>query len=1452
MHIPGEGARELYKNDQPKVPAVTDGQSYPWITRDFYRIKCAASTINGYAGESFVAVSPQGIKYHFNHGSHVLASTLGKGSEYPWETAERIHVYLRATKVEDRFGNYVDYNYSGNQLTSITSSDGRSISITYANGKISQAVANNRTWTYSYRPRTMYVFEILKTVGRPDGSSWNFGWVGMPEPAYGSYIPSEEERPDCPEIPGEGGVTLLTMQHPSGAVGEFSLASTRHRRDGVPGTCIVRGPGYQAWTIQNYFDNYALVAKKITGSSVAPLNWAYDYETGSLNVSQVMGDCIGCNTTKDVIVVDPDGTTNTYRYGVTYGANEGQLLRVETKDSSGTVRRIATKTYMTGSAVPSMLFTPVYGLNYTGISDPLSSSLRPVVATTIAQDSVTYSTATSGFDAFARAGTAVKSNTLGHSKTDVTEYHDNLSLWVIGQPRKLYNVESGNVVASETIYNPLALPVSIKKFGKPQQSMTYNADGTLATVANGAGNTTTLSSWKRGIPRLIQYPITPEAPAGATESAVVDDNGWITSTTDENSYVHGYGYDTMGRLASIVYPTGDTGAWLPKAFEFRELTASDSRPPGISVGQWRHYEGQGNFAKFTYFDAMWRPVLVQEYDTSNAAATIRYTRTAYESKGQVSFQSYPVSDPATATAGVHSFYDALDRVISVQQDSEQGVLTTTTEYLAGLQVRVTNPRNLPTTTSFMAWDQPGYDLPVRSDQPENKVIEIARHPQFGWPLQLKQRSADNSLHASRQYVYDGNAQLCKTIEPETGVSVMDYDAAGNLAWQASGLSVSGFSSTTDCQRTAANGTGLAVTRLYDARNRLTHLTFPGGRGNQIWTYEKDNLPASVTAYNDTSNTTPVLTAYAYNKRRLLTGETLSQPGWYSWSAGYQYNPNGHLSHQVYPTGLNVNFAPNALGQPTQAGSYAAAAQYFPNGTLKQFTYGNGIVHTMTQNARQLPARVTSSGNVLDFGYDYDKNANPTAILDYVTGTPTAQHRWMTYDGLDRLITSAAAMFGGSDYTHRFTYDALDNIESWKHAGVKDYADYIYDAQNRLTSIRNTAGATVVGLGYDSQGNVANKNGQLYEFDYGNRLRNVQGKESYRYDGLGRRVQTTKTDGTKTTLWQYSQAGQMLFSSDWDGPSYLNQKTHEYVYLGGSLIATIDHAWPSNAVIATKYQHTDALGSPVAVTNEVGAVIELNNYEPYGAIIGNPTRSGIGYTGHVMDGGTALTYMQQRYYDPSIGRFLSADPVAPNANTGALFNRYDYAKNNPYRYLDPDGRTCTSNADKKGVTCRFDNPNGLAGRNLDNANRAYTRAVNRLLHNPSRKVELSASSASGTKVSTTTTAGKIADVLIKANVKYGGDSPALSSLAGGKANAVTDASSGGVTITMFSQGLKSESAQGRTMIHEGAHGTVEGQEVRDASNRFNLLRSWTGAANFQQSHQQSFKGASVELFDKYDK
>ena len=65
---------------------------------------------------------------------------------------------------------------------------------------------------------------------------------------------------------------------------------------------------------------------------------------------------------------------------------------------------------------------------------------------------------------------------------------------------------------------------------------------------------------------------------------------------------------------------------------------------------------------------------------------------------------------------------------------------------------------------------------------------------------------------------------------------------------------------------------------------------------------------------------------------------------------------------------------------------------------------------------------------------------------------------------------------------------------------------------------------------------------------------------------------------------------------------------------------------------------------MAVTDANRNVIERSEYEPYGQLHNRPITDGPGFTGHVQDALTGLTYMQQRYYDPGIGRFLSVDPV----------------------------------------------------------------------------------------------------------------------------------------------------------------------------------------------------------------
>ncbi|WP_345780300.1 RHS repeat-associated core domain-containing protein [uncultured Stenotrophomonas sp.] len=507
---------------------------------------------------------------------------------------------------------------------------------------------------------------------------------------------------------------------------------------------------------------------------------------------------------------------------------------------------------------------------------------------------------------------------------------------------------------------------------------------------------------------------------------------------------------------------------------------------------------------------------------------------------------------------------------------------------------------------------------------------------------------------TRRYVYDGQQRLCKIIEPETGSTVMGYDAAGNLSWSAAGLDLP---NATNCDLAAAEASGRVVRRSYDARNRLATLRFPDRNGDVDYSYAPDGLILQAIAYNDGGNATAT-TQYQYNKRRLLVSETLVQSGAVPRSLGYIYSANGHLAGHAYPGGRQVDYAPNAMGQATRVGDYATSVSYYPNGGIKQFTYGNGVVHTTTQNARRLPARIADS-NLIALETSFDPNGNVTAIADLQLGANYS--RQMQYDDRDRLIAAGSPIFGGEGW-HRFRYDALDNIRSWSLDGIK--ADqYWYDDRNRLTNIRNDSGATTVGLAYDVQGNLANKNGQAYRFDYGNRLREAVGKASYRYDANGLRVLAAKNDGSVEESF-YRRGGPLAYQ--FNRTSGLQTET---LYLESRAVAQLETASGTTTV---RYLHTDALGSPVASSGSAGQLLERTHYEPYGKPI-NRTVDGVGYTGHKMDGDTGLSYMQQRYMDPQLGVFLSVDPVTAYEQPIGQFNRYRYANGNPYKFTDPDGR-----------------------------------------------------------------------------------------------------------------------------------------------------------------------------------
>ncbi|MDQ3268747.1 MAG: hypothetical protein M3Q11_00880, partial [Pseudomonadota bacterium] len=1265
----------------PKLVKPTTGASFKWTTRDGWFVSCLSSLQSGHAGEGFLAVAPDGTRYYFDWMVLRVHPWITKKDPSRLETGvlDRRSVRLYATRVEDRFGNWVKYEWTGDRLNRIHANDGREITLAYesTSGRLLSATAAGRTWTYESDSGFG-----LSSVVNPDGSRWRYSGAGpgLPNrveyeidregPVTGGFI-RDDENYCWPTNRLLQQTAAFTITHPAGASAQFTFSPLRHGRTNVRFRCL---SGTDDDWRTDYNDHslthevMSLMSKRVTGQSLPESLQTYQYsglEAGYAPVNAETDAVTGATPPphyKYVTVHRPDGSALIHRFGKDYALNEGQLLRVDVLDAAGRLLRTTVNTYITDAEAAASAFPASVGTSFVWSGDPLEASLRPLRVASIVDRGVAEGTSATAscetceppppdcspetgvctepqgevetsdgtiastvpptsftrdirtFDALARPTNVVRSSSLGYTATDSHAYHDDLGRWVIGQAKR--SITNG-IETSRTEFDSLSRPSTTYNFGKRQSIIGYHPDGTLASVTDGRNLTTRLSNWSRGLPQLIEHP------DGTRQSAVVDHRGWITSVTDENGYRTCYAYDSMGRATTVTHPSEtalgvcDASAWKPTYQSFAPLNAPEW---DVQQGLWKQTIVTGDAYRQVYFDALWRPILTREFDGTKVTATQRFTRRSFDESGREAFVSYPGSTH-DQTAGTWTLYDALGRVTSVSQDSELGLLTTRTEYLPGFQTRTTNPRGFATTTTtYQAYDQPSYDFPRGINHPEGAFTEIFRDV-FGKPTQLKRRNADGSIVATRQYVYNPRQELCKTIEPETASTVFGYDGAGNLQWSAAGFD---YQNPNNCESTTPRGTPRAIERTYDARNRLATMTMSDGNGSQEWTYAADGLPTKIVTYND-GGTTSAVNTYQYNRRRLMTADKFEHTGWYSWSIGSAYDANGNLSRHTYPSGQNVDYAPNALGQPTQAGTYATGVGYHPNGALKQFTYGNGLVHTMTQNARQLPHVVTDGGNALAHTYVYDANGNPLQIWD---GAQSLGDRLLVYDGLDRLTRAQSKMFGG-DHAHHFTYDALDNLKSWKLAGVKDYAKYVYDGSNRLTNIMNSnsPAQSIVGLGYDVQGNLADKSGHGYKFDFGNRLRTVSRAgttvESYRYDGHGRRIQNINAS-TGTLISTYSADGKLMYHRD--VRSGKNSRT-DYVYLAGSQVASREHDLATGA-IKVKYQHTDALGSPVAVSDATGAVIERTNYEPYGAAIGK-TVDGVGYTGHVMDAATGLTYMQQR-------------------------------------------------------------------------------------------------------------------------------------------------------------------------------------------------------------------------------
>lgn len=859
------------------------------------------------------------------------------------------------------------------------------------------------------------------------------------------------------------------------------------------------------------FDTYALTKKTISGPGLPAMEWNTTYSGAVSSWAPWNGQ----DGSKQVEVRGPDGHVTRHTFGTVYLETEGQLQLVEQIDANlGLLRSTATRY--------------VQPILPRGVSDQrrgdgeMAARVYEAGRREITQQGTTFLWEATAFNGYAQPTRVVKSSSQGSSRVEVTEYNNNTSKWILGQIETVTETNTNTQLVRNLYNRTTANLETVSRFNLLQKSFFYQPDGNVSSEKDGLNQTTTYANYRRGIPQNVSFA------DGTSISAVVNNLGGLDSVTDATGATSYFGYDAMGRFASISYPGGDPVNWNATTMSFQQVGSAELDLP---AGHWRQTITTGTGIEANYFDAFWRPVYSERYDNNDRAATQRVLKHQYDVEGRITFASYPVRTYGEINAGVRNGYDALGRRTFSEADSELGPLRSTAWYdPSGFRKVQTDALGRATGYDFQVFDQPSEDAITAIRAPEDVLVNIGRDV-FDKPLTITRSGRGKSL--TRSYQYDANHRLIKTIEPETGATLQGYDAANNVVCRATGISL--------VSAAACDTANVPLAKMtifeYDLRNRVKTTTFGDGSPAIVRTYTADGLPGTVSSNGSTWT-------YEYNKRRLNTAETLAYGGG-SYRIGRSYDANGSLAQLQYPFNLTLAYDPNALGQPRRIGGYATGIQYHPSGAVASFTYGNGIRRELQQNARGLPKRATDAG-ALDESYVYDANGNVKQIVDELQ---QGAGRSMDYDNLDRLTSvSAPGLWGTASYG----YDAIDNLVSTSISGGANARTLTHDilpATNRLNSISGGAANFNFSYGYDDQGNITRRGAQTYRFDQGNRMTAADGRATYAYDGLGHRFSTVGTDGVNT-IQLYTQDGKLLYS----GPS--GGSGTKYIHLNNHVIAEV--------------------------------------------------------------------------------------------------------------------------------------------------------------------------------------------------------------------------------------------------------------------------------------------------------
>ncbi|GEM_PF-3542208 len=454
-------------------------------------------------------------------------------------------------------------------------------------------------------------------------------------------------------------------------------------------------------------------------------------------------------------------------------------------------------------------------------------------------------------------------------------------------------------------------------------------------------------------------------------------------------------------------------------------------------------------------------------------------------------------------------------------------------------------------------------------------------------------------------------------------------------------------------KTRTDAKGATTTYTYDPMGRVTKSAYQDG-SSVGFTYD---------ALGQRTQMTDALgkTSYKYDIHGRPT--SITDPN--GFTVGYEYDPRGLLSKLIYPDSKVATYKWDANGQLTTVQDANGVTQYqydlagkvikrtLPNGVTTLYEYDaktnqlTGIQHLDSKNAV-----------LLKFMYELDTVGNRTKMTR-TEANGTARVTRYKYDALYRLIEVVYA----DGETVVYEYDATGN-RTVLNSSKNGLTRYTYNSLGQLTQLDGSKETET--FSYDANGNMVErkkKSGATvrYSWDYENLLVGVNDgttKVSFGYDGDGRRL--VKTVNGQTT--KYVQQGSAL-------PQVLVQVTGAQTTRSLLGLPRIGESSPQ----ATTFYLEDGLGSIVGITDASGTLKGATEYDAFGLPRTSPSLpASFGFTGEQFDTETGLLFLRARFYDPKLGRFISADSFPPSALNPQTLNRYSYAGNNPVNSVDPLG------------------------------------------------------------------------------------------------------------------------------------------------------------------------------------